>query len=68
MSVGTILRVSPEGKILERRPIWPFPHTGEYPRTLPSGSTLQFFPKPYYHFPLNGILTEVPVFRRKEAR
>jgi hypothetical protein len=65
MSVGTLLTVSPEGRILKRIPIWPFPHTGEYPKTLPNGDTLQFFPKPYYHFQLNDTLTEVPLFRRR---
>lgn len=59
MSQGTILRVSPAGKILERIPTWPFPAPGAYPQTLPSGNSLQFFPKPYWNFPLNAVLTEV---------
>lgn len=58
MTVGVLLTLSPSRVILARQPFWPWPKPGEYPITLLNGNTLEFFPSPYYHFPLRGILNE----------
>ena len=58
MDVGVILRVTESGRIIKRTPIWPWPKPGLYPQSLPDGIQLLFFPKPYYNFPLNGVIHE----------
>lgn len=58
MSQGVVLRISISGKILERRPTWPWPKPGEYPKPLNNGEQLIFLPKPYWCFPLYGEIHE----------
>ena len=58
MSQGVVLRVSLSHKIVQRIPTWPWPKPGEYPKLLPSGEKLLFFPKPYWCFPLFGEIHE----------
>ena len=58
MSVGVILTLSPSRQVIHRKPVWPWPAPGEYPRLLPNGNIEMFFPKPYYHFALGDLIHE----------
>lgn len=60
MSQGTVLRISLSHRIVQRIPTWPWPKPDEYPKTLPTGETLIFLPKPYWNFPLYGEIYELP--------
>lgn len=52
MSVGTLITVTPEGIIVKREPIWPFPSPDAFPRFNFDGTTTYFERIPYFNFPL----------------
>lgn len=60
MAVGCIITLSPKGKILARRPFWPWPAPGVYPITLPDGRIEQFFPHNYFRFKLGDTISPFP--------
>ena len=50
MSVGTLITVDSETRVIKRQPIWPFPERTAFPRRNADGTTTYFFPRPYYEF------------------
>jgi hypothetical protein len=55
MSAGTLITTK-DNIIIKRVPVWPWPAPGIYPRQNADGTITQFFPQPYYHFPIRGVL------------
>lgn len=62
MAVGCIITLSPELRILDRKPFWPWPAPGEYPKYLPSGEIQMFFPFIYTRFRLGFYLRSHDIF------
>lgn len=60
MAIGCIITLSPPGRILARRPCWPWPSPGSYPLTLPDGRIEQFFPHSYFRFKLGDLIAPFP--------
>lgn len=58
MSVGTLITVDSQMKIVKREPIWPFPPRENFPRTNADGTTTYFFPQMYFNFHLGETLHE----------
>lgn len=62
MAVGCIITLSPELRILQRAPFWPWPAPGEYPKYLPDGNVQMFFPIIYTRFRLGFYLSPHEIF------
>ena len=60
MAVGSIITLSPSGKVLKRRPCWPWPKPGIYPVLFANGQYEQFFPYAYYHFTIGDTVFPFP--------
>lgn len=59
MAVGTILTLDQSGRVIHRKPVWPWPAPSEYHKEFFDGTTSVFRPIPYYHFPLREPLKEL---------
>lgn len=57
MVVGCLITLSPELRILQRVPFWPWPAPREYPKYLPDGNIQMFFPHIYTRFCLGFYLS-----------
>jgi len=55
MTVGCLIKVDADHKVIERQPCWPWPAPDHYPVSSPS-STTYFFPVGYWRFRLGDIL------------
>lgn len=55
-SVGCIITVHRSGAVVARRPIWPLPPPGLYPKAVSPVRTEYFFPTSYLRFRLGDLL------------
>lgn len=53
MSVGTILTLTADNRVVRREPTWPWPPKGAYPRNLEGGGRQVFVRNEYFHYSLN---------------
>lgn len=60
MAVGCVITCTPSGKIIGRRPCWPWPAPGVYPRETREGTIEQFFPHNYFRFHLGHYVSPWP--------
>jgi hypothetical protein len=67
MAVGCLITCTDKGLVIDRRPIWPWPHPLEYPKSLPNGLTKYFFPFNYTYFPIHSYVTKEQVMLRPIA-
>lgn len=56
MTVGCLITVNAERKVVLRQPLWPWPKPGVYPITTSKGETIYFFPVGYWRFRLGDRL------------
>jgi hypothetical protein len=54
MAVATILTLSPEGRVIARKPAWPWPR----PSSLHPNQV--FMPIPYFNFPIGTLIVPTP--------
>lgn len=62
MSVGSLITLSPELRIIHRSPFWPWPAPGAYPKYLPNGTIQMFFPHLYTRFRIGDYLRPQEIF------
>jgi hypothetical protein len=68
MAVGCLITCTDKGLVIDRRPIWPWPHPSAYPEKLPNGLTKYFFPFNYTYFPIHSYVTKEQIMLRTIAR
>lgn len=59
MRPGTILTLDADLRVIDRRPVFPWPAPSAYPKRLPEGKYQVFRPLPYSFFPLNSRLEKL---------
>ena len=55
MTVGCLIKVDTQNRVVARQPCWPWPKPEEYPQVSDSG-LIYFFPVGYWRFRLGDIL------------
>jgi len=62
MTVGCLITVDSAHKVIQRKPLWPWPNPGVYPVQTSSGETIYFFPVGYWRFRLGDTLQPAETF------